>query len=335
MLKERKNLLVLFCGGTVLMEAVQDGVLGVAARESTLHSLRNLEPMLRSIADIELEYVVNVDSSNVQPPVWEDISTRIHQRYRDFDGFIVIHGTDTLAYTSVALSYILQGLGKPVVLTGAQIPATFVETDARRNLINSVRIATMDLSGVYVVFNEYLIRGCRASKVSESRLSAFASVNEAPAGEIGVGIRLRHDLPTRHEGVPALLTGFKGRVLVSTLYPGLDPSIFEKLLDGAVDAFVIRAFGTGNIPDTLVPFLEKARLASIPVVLSTQCREGRTDLGSYEAGRIAVDQGVIPSQDMSLEATVVKLMWLLGMGTGFEELPSRMAQDLVGEIRSG
>lgn len=326
------RILVLFCGGTVLMESVQEGALGVQTKERTLNSLKHIEPMLQSIAQVDLEYVVNMDSSDMNPDTWELIAKKIHRRYEEFDGFVVIHGTDTLAYTSSALTFTLQGLSKPVVVTGAQIPATAIETDARRNLINAVRVATHPVAGVYVVFNEWVIRGARASKVSESRLNAFASVNESPAGEVGVGIRLRSGLRERGRGVPSLHLGFERRVAVLTLYPGAHVALHERLLDVGVKAVVLQAFGTGNIPENFVPFLEKAKRASIPVVLATQCGEGRTAVDAYEAGRQALRAGVIPALDMSLETAVTKLMWVLGQGTAYSDVYEKMHQDVDGEV---
>lgn len=327
-----RKILVLFCGGTILMEAVDGDVLGVPGREAAMTSLRSLGEMLRSIANIELDYLVNIDSSNMHPSVWEQMVDAIVERYDDYDGFVLIHGTDTMAYSSSALSLMLQDLGKPVVLTGAQIPASQVETDTRRNLINAVRVACMDMGGVYLVFDQAVMAGARVSKVSESRLSAFESINEPPVGEIGVGIRIRQKVPARHDRRPSVTKGFDPSVAILTLYPGIPCEYLLSLLDAGVRGFVVRAFGCGNIPDTIVPFLERARDENVPVVLGTQCVDGRTVLGLYEAGRQALDFGVIPAHDMSLETITVKLMWLLAQGADLETVATKMQTAYTSEV---
>ncbi|SCA63723.1 L-asparaginase 1 [Chlamydiales bacterium SCGC AG-110-P3] len=327
-----QKILVLFCGGTILMEAVDDGSLDVPGREAALTSLKSLGLMLRSIADIDLDYIVNIDSSNMHPVVWEQIADKIIERYEDYDGFVLIHGTDTMAYSSSALALMLRDLGKPVVLTGAQIPASQIETDTRRNLINAVRVATMDLSGVYVVFDQAVFAGGRVTKVSESRLNAFESINERPVAEICVDIRVRKEAPTRHDRRPTLVKGFDTSVAVLSLFPGIPCANLLALLETGVKGFVIRAFGSGNIPDTIVPFLERAREADVPVVLGTQCIDGRTVIGLYEAGKRALDLSVIQAHDMSLETMTVKLMWLLGQGYDSSTIAEKMHTSYTGEV---
>ncbi len=192
------KILILFCGGTLVMEEDEEGALIVPSKEKAIQNLLNIEPKLGNEADLEVAYIDNIDSTNINPDHWNLMADVIAENYDLFDGFVITHGTDTMAYTSSALSYILQNLGKPVILTGAQIPGGKIETDARRNLINAIRVAKEDISGLMIVFDEQIILGSRASKVSESKLKAFETINWDVLGEIRIDIRFSDDRKRRH-----------------------------------------------------------------------------------------------------------------------------------------
>ena len=171
------KILILFCGGTLIMEEDQAGVLITPPQERAVTNLQNIEPKLNDVAELDVTYIDNIDSTNINPTHWDRIAHKISEQYDQYDGFIITHGTDTMAYTSSALSFALHNIGKPVILTGSQIPGSRIESDARRNLINAVRVAIHDIAGVMIVFYERIIWGARASKVSESKLNAFQSIN--------------------------------------------------------------------------------------------------------------------------------------------------------------
>jgi len=332
--KRLSRILILFCGGTVAMEQLDDeGGLGISSRAKTINALLNLKSMLSCMSNIDLEYVFNVDSTNMSPDLWDKIADAISSHYDEYDGFVVIHGTDTMAYTTSALSFVLKDLGKPVVFTGAQIPAYWLETDARRNLINAVRVANMDLAGVFLVFDKSIILGARASKITESGLQAFQSMNAPPVGEIRVHMTLRSDYRCkRHKKALALAKGFETNVAVVSLHPGMPAKILTGMLDDGIKGFVVRGYGTGNVPDEVLEFFEKARARKIPVVVNTQCIEGRTLMHLYDVGQQALNFGAIQAHDMSVECATTKLMWALGQGVAYSEIEAVMHQDFVGEI---
>jgi L-asparaginase len=329
----KKKILVLFCGGTIVMVENHEGVLVPSDEETALRSLNGLEPRLEEWANIDLVFIANIDSANMTPTLWEEIATVIHQNYAQYDGFVVTHGTDTMAYTASALSFVLQDLGKPVVFTGAQIPGHHIESDAKRNLVNAVRLALMDVAGVLLVFDEQVILGARSSKVSHTKLAAFTSVNQPPLMEIGVFFQPPPSAPKRHAHEPRLEMGFDPQIAVISLIPGMPISLLDALLDSDPHGIVLIAYGSGNIPETYLPFLERAQKNQVPVVIRSQCLEGSTRMQVYTTGKQALDFDVIEAYDMSLETTIVKLMWALKRGVGYEGIKTIMHTNYVGELR--
>ena len=302
-------------------------------REEAIGMLMGIEPRINEIADIHLEYIANMDSTNMTPEEWEMIIDAIERNYKNYDGFVITHGTDTMAYTASALSIALQNLGKPVILTGSQIPAYALYTDARRNLINAVRVATLDISGVYIVFDERIILGARATKASESKLDAFQTVNDQDAGEIRINIELRPDVPKRHNRELKVKKGFESDVFVTSLIPGQDVTDLEFLLDNErIKGIIIKAFGTGNIPYKFESFFKKARKKKVPIVITSQCLHGITRMQCYDVGKRALELGAIEGYDQSLEMLVVKLMWAL-KNYPYEKIKEIMNTNFVGELK--
>lgn len=310
-----KKVLILFCGGTIVMREQEDGSLTVPdSKDSAIEILKNIEPRLTSIASYDIEFIANIDSTNITPADWDLILQSIKRHYPDYDGFVITHGTDTMAYTAAALSIAIRGLGKPVVLTGSQIPAIKIESDARRNLVNAFRVATMDCSGVFIVFDRRVILGSRATKASESSLDAFRSVNGDDAGEITIEIKLKDWVRKRnicpHE--IEISPGFEPDIFIHTLSPGCDPGDLEFLLTSEkIKGIIIRAYGTGNIPYGFESFFKKARDKRLPVIVTSQCLYGKTFMNLYDLGRKALSLGVIEGRGQSLEILATKLMWAL------------------------
>ena len=326
------KILILFCGGTLVMEEDEDGALIVPPQEKAIQNLLNIEPKLGQVAELEVAYIDNIDSTNINPNHWNLMADVIAENYDRFDGFVITHGTDTMAYTASALSYILQNLGKPVILTGAQIPGGKIETDARRNLINAIRVAKEDMSGVMIVFDEQIILGSRASKVSESKLAAFETINWDVLGEIRIDIRFSDDRKRRHDGMLKVKKGFETNIAIITLIPGTPVSVLNVVLKSGIRGLVLRGFGPGNIA---YQYLEAIRLASelkIPVVVTTQCREGATMMHLYDVGKQALKLGAIQAYDMSLESIVTKLMWALKHVETYEGIKEIMHTNFTGEI---
>lgn len=312
-MEDKKKVLILFCGGTIVMEEKEDGSLAVPdSQDSAVNILQNLEPRLSTIAEYDIEFIANIDSTNITPSDWDKMLYQIKAKYQDYDGFVITHGTDTMAYTAAALSLAIIGLGKPVVLTGSQIPGEKIESDARRNLVNAFRVAIMDISGVYIVFDERIILGSRASKASESKLDAFLSINSEDAGEISIDIKIKDWVKKRNRGPHQIeiRPGFESNIFVYTLSPGCDPQGLEFLLnDRKIKGLIIRAYGTGNIPYGFENFFRKALERNLPVIVTSQCLHGRTLMHLYEVGRKALELGAIEGHEESLESLCIKLMW--------------------------
>ncbi len=314
------------------MKEQANGALDVPPKDEAIDILMNMEPQLNKTTDLEVAYIDNIDSSNMTPGHWKEIATKIYEKYDDYDGFVITHGTDTMGYTSSALSFALQNLGKPVILTGAQIPGCELGTDARRNFTNAVRLATMDISGIMIVFDEEIILGARASKVSESKLDAFETINWDLLGEIRIDIRLSKEAKTRNNNSKLILKpDFDPHIAVVTLIPGTPVPMLLKVVESGIHGLFLRGYGPGNIAYDYLKVLKRANELKIPVVLDTQCMEGSTDLGGYDVGAKALESGIIQAYDMSVECTSTKFMWALA-NYPYEKTQEIMHKNFVGEL---
>jgi L-asparaginase len=235
------------------------------------------------------------------PAQWDEILRAIERNYDKYDGFLITHGTDTMAYTAAALSVAIKNLGKPIVLTGSQIPSTELETDARRNLVNAMKVATMDVSGVFVVFDQRVILRSRASKASESRLDAFTSVNGRDAGEIRIGITLDPSLSGRKTDTIAVQPGFEPDIVVYTLTPGCDPRDLSFLLQNErIKGLIIRAYGAAPRHTTSGRSWSRPAAKRLPVVVTSQCLHWVTTMSGYDVGGSALERGAIEGYGQSL-----------------------------------
>ncbi len=327
-----QRILVLFCGGTLVMEKDERGSLLTPTLDRAIKNLLSMEERLDELADLEVAYIDNIDSSNIRPEHWDHVADVIGEKYDDYDGFVVTHGTDTMAYTASALSFVLQGLGKPVVLTGSQIPGTRIESDARRNFVNAVRVATMDLSGVFIVFDKKIILGARATKSSESKLDAFVPVNRGIVGDIRVDVRVAADHPRRTDSRLDLQKGFEANVVIVTLVPGMPPDVLTCIVESGIKGLVLRGFGTGNVAYEYQDAIARAAELGIPIVVTTQCQQGATMMHLYDLGRRLLDLGTIQGYDMSTESIVTKLMWALKRADSVDAVREIMHTDFCGEI---
>ncbi len=327
----RPRVLLLTTGGTITMLR---GPRGDFHPCEDSRSLIEKIPELNQLAVIDVLSVVNVDSSNLTPDLWVTIARAIFQRMKDYDGFVIAHGTDTLCYTAAALSFMLQELNKPVILTGAQVPLEEIGSDGRANLINSVRVAISDLAEVAVVFGSQIIRGTRAKKMSVFDMQAFISVNDVSLGTIGLSIKFSDFARLRSRRKPLLRAFLNENVAMFPVYPGIKPEVIE-FLSSTHQGIVIEGYGAGNIPTgdkSLIPAITAAISRGVPVVVCTQCIVGSTEMELYQVGRAALDAGAIPAMDMTPETTMVKLMWVLGQTTDICTIDSMMQKCFVGEL---
>ena len=286
---------------------------------------------LQEEVEVEGQLLFNLDSSDVTPAHWRIIGDAIAERIAEFDGFVVVHGTDTMAWTACALSYGLRGLPKPVVLTGAQRPIAFVRTDAGDNLVNAALCAALDVPEVGIFFGRSLFRGNRATKTSIQSYDAFESPAVPPLVEMGLEV-LPRMAPRRPTGPFAANLAFEENVAVLDVVPGCTPNVLPAVVAAGARGVVLRGFGAGNVPRAGWPdAIREVVDAGVPVAIRSQCVRGKVDLGAYEGGRAALDAGGMPTGSMTLEAATVKLMHVLGRGLDGDALRAAYAADLAGE----
>lgn len=287
------------------------------------HILENL-PTLRSLLlDITvISFETPIDSSNVEPIHWQTIGKIISENYNDQDGFVVLHGTDTMAYTSSALSFMLSGLSKPVILTGAQLPIADPRSDARENLITALEIASATKDGVAVVpevciyFDYELIRGCRAKKVESMHFDAFQSENYPPLAKAGVKIDYAFEAIAKPAASSMVLhSKFDTNISILKLFPGISEQAVRAIVQTTgLKALVLETYGAGNAPNTkwFLSILKEAVEKGIIIVNISQCPGGMVTQGRYETSKALNEVGVIGGSDMTTEAATTKLMLLIG-----------------------
>lgn len=285
------------------------------------------------------EYEPLLDSANMTPQEWVNIARDIASNYAKYDGFVVLHGTDTMAYTASALPFMLRGLAKPVIITGSQIPLCEVRNDARENLITSLLIASnYAIPEVCLYFGGKLLRGCRAVKVSANGFAAFDSPNVPPIGTVGSDIEIDETLIRRAPRVKRLrVEAFDTSIVVSALrlFPGISPDLVRNVLRPPLQGLVLEAYGVGNGPDHDAGFLralEEATKRGVVIVDCTQCLEGAVDLGEYAAGAALARAGVISGYDMTTEAALAKLYYLFSRGYAPARVKREMQRDVAGEL---
>jgi L-asparaginase len=326
------RLLFLLTGGTLLMQPSPPGRKGAISldEEKMNRNLLAEVPTLGRIAELEVRLLFQMDSANMQPTDWLTLAREVHGAIADYDGVVVVHGTDTMAYTASALAMILGPLPKPVVLTGSQRPLVDVRTDARQNLEGAALIATLPVPEVVIASGSRGLRGARATKRDAWGFEAFDSPNLAPLVELGIGVDVG-----LHVRPPAPLMAFddriEKRVLAVRIFPGLDPAIVQGAVRAGVRGLVLEGYGTGNVPIGLIPALVEAADANVPVVVVSQCVRGYVDLPRYEGGAAAEDAGAISAGDMTVETALAKLMVGLGRFGSGNTLREYLEASVVGE----
>lgn len=302
------RILILDTGGTISQKPGAGGALEPCATDYI-----ETVPRLREIADITLLRLERMDSTDMSTPLRGIIAGEIARAYEDFQGFVVLHGTDTMADTAAALTYMLPGLGKPVVLTGAQLPIFAPGPDGMNNLFYSVKVASLDLGEVVICFGDRILRGCRSVKENVNGFNAFGSARIPPLGELGVTVRLLDHRFPRRPGKPGLFTRFASRVCYLPMTSGTRLPLLERLADWEdLQGLVLGGFGTGNIPSDQIKGLQRLLARHIPVAVVTTCLRGDTMLGQYRPGREAAQAGAVEGLDLSPAAAVQKLMYAIG-----------------------
>jgi L-asparaginase len=330
---------IAYTGGTIGMQPTPDGYTPAPGHlAQVMASLPELQTSALPEYDIH-EYDPLIDSANMTPALWFKIAQDIADHYAEYDGFVVIHGTDTMAYTASALPFMLQGLNKPVILTGSQIPLSEVRNDARSNLITAMMLAAdYEIPEVCLCFGDTLLRGCRSTKVNAVGFQAFASPNFPPLARIGIDVNIDWDqvLPPTTEDVPIQVNAFETPLVgVLRLFPGISAELIHSMLRPPLQGLVLEAYGVGNGPSNNLELMEALRSATergVLVVDCSQCLQGYVDLNGYAAGSALAKIGIISGYDMTTEAALAKMFYLFGQNLPLDEVNRLMQTNLRGEL---
>lgn len=327
---DKKKILLLTTGGTI---ASLPGGEGLEPRRSEVMELA-LE-QLRNFYDITVDDVMCLDSSNITPGEWQLIARRIFEDRVGFDGIVVSHGTDTMAYTASAITFMLPDIDLPVVFTGSQLPLADMLSDGPANLRAAFAMAASGHPGIFLAFDRKVMLGCRAVKVRASGFSAFESVNARYAAQVtNRGLVVDEAVLPVRRGQARLCPEISRDIFLLKLTPGLNPAVFDVLAAMGYKGIVIEAFGLGGV-NVLHKGLRGIRRAvedGISVVVTTQCLYDSANLQVYQVGTKLLELGVIQGRDMTSEAAMTKLMWAIGQGLGPEGIKALFARNLAGEV---
>ncbi|MBI3816896.1 asparaginase [Candidatus Peregrinibacteria bacterium] len=326
----RTKIAILYVGGSIGM--VMNQKTGRIEPMESLSIIHRAIPEMQREVSLEFFSIANVGSSEVTPQHWIEIARKIESLYDHFEGFVVIHGTNTMTYTAAALSFALQNLRKPVVLTGALLPINDLAGDGRMNLIFAIRAAQLDLAEVCVALGPKVLRGSRVKKVDESLLQTFDSPRFPPLADFSTHVHLHPWRMVRRKRTLLCHPTFDSNVLVVTVTPGMPQASLDALLNSQPHAIVLRAYGPGMLAENLFPWLRRVKQAGIPIVITSQSLRGAVDLHRFRKQLTLEELGVISGKNMSFECATVKLMWSLTQAKSALRLREMMERSLVGEL---
>ena len=333
----KKKVLIINTGGTIGMQKTEkgyapaEGFLGKAI--SVIADMKNADAPLWDL----IEMSPLLDSSDMTVKEWNRIAELVYAHYEEYDGFVILHGTDTMAYTASALSFILEGLDKPVVLTGSQIPLSEIRSDGKDNLVTSLLIAQDGVAReVCLYFSGKLLRGNRAIKMSADDLVAFDSPNYPHLADVGITVKYNLSAIGGFKSSERSLRPFSEIPIgVLKVFPGIQFGLFESIMTEKLSGIVLETFGAGNIPSdsgALIPIISKAFESGSVVAVCSQCPSGTVLLGAYETSSALKSAGAVSGMDMTTEAAVAKLYYLFSLGISKREVKELMEKNLRGEL---
>ena len=342
-LTRNDKVLLIYTGGTIGMG--KNPLTGALEPLDFKHLVKAMPEISSVDTEIDVyQFTSPIDSSDMNPRVWAQIVRIISEKYNDYDGFVILHGTDTMAYTASALSFMLETLTKPAILTGSQLPMGQLRTDGRENVLTSIEIAsahhedgTPIVPEVCIYFNGRLLRGNRSTKFNAEGFSAFETYNFGHLGEAGVNIHYNENIMLKPDYSKNMIPhiSMDPNVIVFSLFPGIQEKIFHPILEaGDIRAIVMRSFGSGNAPQSewLIKMLKKATSRGIIIMNISQCSEGAVEMNRYETGYQLKEAGVISGYDSTVEAAVTKLMHLQARFNDPHIIRTCMSRALAGEI---
>jgi L-asparaginase len=340
--QSKTSILIIYTGGTIGM--VQDQETG-ALKPFRFDNILEEVPELKKFGFNLTSFAFNppLDSSNINPAAWIKVAEIIEHNYNNFDGFIVLHGTDTMAYSASALSFMLENLGKPVIFTGSQLPIGSLRTDGKENLISSVEIAAASRNGepvmpeVGIYFENRLYRGNRTTKNNTEDFNAFISGNYPPLAESGVHIRYNYSAIRYSANRPPLIVHkeLNPNLIILKLFPGISRVAVEAAFNiPGLRAVILETYGAGNAPeqDWFIQSVQDALARGMIILNVTQCMTGSVEMGLYETSRKLSEAGVVSGRDITTEAAVTKLMYLTGVSDDVKWISQYLAKSLRGEM---
>jgi L-asparaginase len=344
MASDKQSILIIYTGGTIGM---REDPKTKTLSPMKFKMIQEEIPELHKLG-FEIESVTfnpPIDSANMTPEIWIELAKTIKDNYSNYDGFVILHGTDTMAYTASALSYMLENLDKPVIITGSQLPIGILRTDGKENIITAIQIAAARKHGKVVVpevciyFSSHLFRGNRTTKEDSQQFSAFTSHHYPRLAVAGVDIKYNYEkinYPVS-KGILSINTSIDNNVIILKIFPGINRRYFEAILAlPGLKGIILESFGSGNMPTYpwIFEAIREATLSGIVFMNVSQCPGGQVKMGYYETSRELLEVGVVSGKDITIEAAVTKMMFLLGQQLSVAEVKAYLAQNLSGEIEN-